>query len=381
LIHLFAVVTLWQKEMSAPDISCYENVIGLYPGDCPCYNCNFGISDSGLYISDLLEPKFIDGLLNCDQGDSVCELMEIVRDLAVRYFIADSNALLLQGNKLKRKPFQGGIGLSTYTKDLSLLNLNFAGVTMMTPIIKSGYLKIKKIGLLLNTTTPLVVDIIDRNGTILYSLNLTATANTHTINDVSALNINLPLYDDYLDYIEYFFQYQVAGFQPKNNGIYNCSSCIKNKPGWGNFYYDNRFPWVHWVNVAGFNTTGVPNYMDFSSGSDQMNGMTFQVELGCLVNEVFCKDQLDFEGNTLAQAMAVAIQHKAGALFIDKILNTTNLNRQVMLDREQQQKNKESWEQTYKDMITYITQNIEIEVNDCFECKDVIEMIQGGIFA
>ena len=112
-----------------------------------------------------------------------------------------------------------------------------------------------------------------------------------------------------------------------------------------------------------------------------MNGMTFQVELGCLVNEVFCKDQLDFEGNTLAQAMAVAIQHKAGALFIDKILNTTNLNRQVMLDREQQQKNKESWEQTYKDMITYITQNIEIEVNDCFECKDVIEMIQGGIFA
>ena len=72
---------------------------------------------------------------------------------------------------------------------------------------------------------------------------------------------------------------------------------------------------------------------------------------------------------------------KTGALFIDKILNTTNLNRQVMLDREQQQKNKESREQSYQDMIKYITENIDIEANDCFECRDVIEMIHGGIFA
>ena len=272
--------------------------------------------------------------------------------------------------------------MSTWTKDLSVLNLNFAGVRMMTPLIRSGYLKIKKIGLILNTTTPLVVDIIDRNGTILHSLNLTATANAHTINDVSAFNITLPLYDDYLDYMEYFFQYQVAGFQPKNNGLYSCSGCVKNKPGWGNWYYGPKFPWNHWVNVSGFNAVGLPNYMNsLASGSDYMYGMTFQVELGCLVNEVFCKDQLDFEGNTLAQAMAVAIQMKSGALFIDKILNTVNLNRQVMLDREQQQKNKEQWEKSYQDMITYITQNIDIEANDCFECRDVIEMIAGGIFA
>ena len=96
--------------MSAPSTDCYQDIIGLYNGDCDCLDgrpLDYNVSDSGLYISDLLEPKFIDGLLNCDQGDSVWELMEIVRDLAIRYFIADSNALLLQGNKLKRIPYKG----------------------------------------------------------------------------------------------------------------------------------------------------------------------------------------------------------------------------------------------------------------------------------
>lgn len=366
--------------MSAPDISCYDSIIGLYDGDCPCYDCNFGTSDSGLYISDLLEPKFIDSLLNCDQGDSICELMEIVRDLAIRYFIADSNALLLKDNKLKRKPYYGGLGSSVWTKDLSLTDQDYSGVRIMTPLIRSGYLKIKKIGLLLNSTAVVTLYIYDRNGTLLHTLNLNSTANTHTINDIT--DITLPLFDEYLDYMEYFIFYKLDGFLPKNNGVVGCSSCQKSKPGWGTWYFDHKLPWLHWLNVGGFHSTGLPNFMDtYFSGSDYMNGLTFQIELGCLVNEVFCKDQLDFDGNTLAQAMAVAIQHKSAALFIDKILNSTNLNRQIILDREQQQKNKDNWEQTYKDMITYITENVDIEANDCFECRDVIEMIQGGIFA
>lgn len=366
--------------MSAPDISCYDEIIGLYNGDCPCYECDFGTSDSGLYLSDLLEPKFIDGLLNCDQGDSICELMEWVRDLAIRYFIADSNALLLQTNKLKRKPYYGGLGSSVWTKDLTLTSMDYAGVRIMTPLIRSGYLKIKKIGLLLNTTQAVTVWIYDRNGNLLHTLALNSTANVHTVNDIA--DITLPLFDEYLDYMEYFIFYQVNGFQPKNNGVIGCTSCQKTKPGWGTWYFDHKYPWLHWLNVGGFHSTGLPDFMNSNlAGSDYMNGLTLQIELGCLVNEVFCKDQLDFEGNTLAQAMAVAIQMKASALFIDKILNTTNLNRQVMLDREQQQKNKESWEQSYQDMIKYITENIDIETNDCFECRDVIEMIHGGIFA
>lgn len=369
--------------MSAPDISCYENIIGLYNGDCDCLDgrpVDYNLSDSGLYISGLLEPKFIDGLLNCDQGDSVWELMEMVRDLAIRYFIADSNALLMQGNKLKRQSYYGGLGSSVYTKDLTLTSMDYAGVRIMTPLIRSGYLKIKRIGLLLNTTQAVTLYIYDRNGTLLHTLNLNSTANVHTQNDIT--DITLPLFDEYLDYMEYFIFYQVNGFQPKNNGVIGCTSCQKNKPGWGAYYFDHKHPWMHWLNVGGFHSTGLPDFMNSSaSGSDYMNGLTFQIELGCLVNEVFCKDQLDFNGNTLAQAMAVAIQYKTAALFVEKLLKTPNLNRLVMTWREQLDKDRTEWLKTYQDMIAYITQNVDIEANDCFECKDVIEMIAGGIFA
>jgi hypothetical protein len=366
--------------MSSLNFPCYDEIIGLYNGDCPCYECDFGASDSGLYISDLLEPKFIDGLLNCDQGDSICDLMEIVRDLAIRYFIAESNALLMKHNKLQRMPYYGGVGMSTFTKDLSITNGYYAGVRVISPVIRSGYLKIKKIGLILNTTQAVTVWVYDRNGTLLHTLALNATANVHTINTL-ATAITLPLYDPYLDYMEYYFVYQVAGFQPKNNSIYSCSSCNKFHPGWMDYSYHSKLPWHHWINVGGFTSNGLPDFDSTAQGTEHLNGMTFDVELGCLVNEVFCKDALDYEGNTLAQAMAIAIQKLAGALFVDKILTSQNLNHAIMINREQLAANATAWRASYAEMIDYIVSNIDIESNDCFECRDMVEMIKVGIFS
>ena len=369
--------------MSAPSTDCYANIVGLYSGDCNCYDAapaGYDISDSGLYLSDLLEPSFIDGLLNCDQGASVWTLMEDVRDLAIRNFIADSNALMLQSNKLRRQPYYGGLGMSTFTRDLSVVNGYYAGARIITPIIRSGYLKIKKIGLLLNTTTPLTLDIYDRNGTNLYTLNLNATANIHTVNDIT--DITLPLYDDYLDYMEYWFIYTVNGFQPKNNGVYSCVTCERNKPEWGQFIYSPKHKWSNWLNIGGFTSAALPNFMNTTtSGVSSLYGLTFQVELGCLVNEVFCKDQLDYEGNTLAQGMALAIQKLSAVYFIDKILTSPNLNRDIMINREQLGIMKQEWIAGYQEMIHYITDNIDVTATDCFECRDIIEMLHGGIFA
>jgi hypothetical protein len=380
--------------MSVPNFDCYEDIIGLYQGDCNCLDgrpAYYNVSDSGLYISDLLEPKFIDGLLNCDQGDSVWELMEIVRNLAIRNFIADSNALLMKTSKLKRSPYYGGLGLSTYTKDLALQAGYYSGVRMISPLIKSGYLKIKKIGMLFNQTNVVNINIYDRNATLLYTLDLNTTANAHNINDVSvsitypvgATEIVLPLFDDYLDYIEYWFVYQLpAGMQPKNNSLYACQSCLKSKPAWGDFYYSGKHPWTNWINIGGFSTSGLPDFMDANySGSDYLNGMTFQVEMGCMVNEVFCKDALDFEGNTLAQAMAIAIQKLSAKLFVDKVQLSGNINWQRLINGEQLQKSKEEWQASYNEMISYIAENVNIDGNDCFECKDMIEMIKGGIMS
>lgn len=371
--------------MSLPP-DCYEYIIGLYNGDCDCYDgkpVDFDESDSGLYLSDLLEPSFIDALLNCDQGVSIWELMAIVRAYAIKLFIADTNALLLKSNKLTRLPFYGGIGRNKYTKNHALIPGYYAGVRMYAADIVSGYFKIKKIGTIFNATGTIDLMIFDNNGTLIDTLTLNTTADQHTQNTV---DIELPLHDEYQDNLEYWFLYQV-GSMPKNNDLScNCelwTPCFdKYRPYWRQTKSNKKNGWGNYLMVGGTYTAALPNFMNSSQTTkNDMYGLTFEVELGCKVSEVLCKDQLDYEGNTLAQSIAVAIQMKSGALFVDKLLNSPELNRIVMLDREQLAKSKEEWLTTYGAMVNYIADNVDVSVNDCLECRDLIEMTKTRILA
>ena len=134
--------------------------------------------------------------------------------------------------------------------------------------------------------------------------------------------------------------------------------------------------------VGGIYKSALPNFQDVETlAEDKMYGLTLDMEFGCKVGEVFCKDSLDYDGNTLAQAMAIAIQHKAGVLFIDKIINTTNLNRTVVINREDLQEKRKEYQETYDKMVQYLAENVDLTTNDCMECKDIVEMIKTGIMA
>jgi len=363
--------------MSAPDLSCFDYIIGLYNGDCDCYDPkpeDYDESLSGLFISDMLEPKLIDGLLNCDQGVSVWALMETVRALAIRNFITDANALLMKSARLKRTPYRGGIGRNKWTKNLS--TSAYAGIRIKAADVRGGYLKITSIGTLFDTTTSFNILIYDNNGDLLHTVPVDATADRLTQN---AVDIELPLHDNYQDNLEYFLLYEPDGFQPKNNDV-TCT-CDKTRPAWGRWTGWGKYGWGEWLQVGGYNGN-LPDFMNISSSANNyMYGLTLQVELGCYINTVFCPDIMDFDGNTLAQATAVAIVRSAAALFIDKLLRTPNLNRAVMLDREGLQKAKEEYLESYQGMMTYIVDNLDLTRNDCLECVDIIDLIRGGIMA
>jgi hypothetical protein len=79
--------------------------------------------------------------------------------------------------------------------------------------------------------------------------------------------------------------------------------------------------------------------------------------------------------------MALAIQHKGAALGIDKILSTSNLNRSVMIDREERLRERNEYLKTYGEMVNYIAENIDITQNDCYQCRDIYEMLKVGIKA
>ena len=370
--------------MSAPD--CYGYIVGLYNGECPCYDfapADYNESQSGRYLSDLFEPKFIDGLLNCDQGDSIWTLMEDVREGAVRDFIADTNAVMMKVNRLKRQPYKGAIGRAGWTKDLSLEVGRYAGVRMFCADIVSGFIKIKKIGTLFGTTGTITLSCYNNLGDLIETWTLDTTADTHDVTTITELE--LPLHNAYVDNLEYWFIYEIP-YNPKDNNLLcNCGKWRPvfnlSNPYWHQIKSNKQYRWGDYLMAGGYYGT-LPNFIDPpTTANDRTYGLTFDVELGCKVGEALCLEELDYESNTLAGAMSQAIQKKMGAMFVDKILLSQNLNREILTMREDLAGFKNEWLKGYYEMINYIAENVEVENNDCFECRDLIEMSKGRILA
>jgi hypothetical protein len=134
--------------------------------------------------------------------------------------------------------------------------------------------------------------------------------------------------------------------------------------------------------VGGINTPTLPTFTDCAcSTNNYMYGLTFQVELRCKIGEVLCQDQLDFEGNPLAAAMAIAIQNKTGEMLLNWLISSGNLNRYTIINTETFITQMESYKATYNQMIQYIVESADITQNDCLTCKDIYEMAKRGIFA
>lgn len=365
---------------------CYESIVGLTRTDCECYTSipdDASDSMSGLYLDELVGLSFIQSMTNCDNGNDLFQNMEKARDNAITSFQADTNALLLQNYKMKRKPFYGGIG-RIVSNSITIPNGNYLGVRLRGDSVKGGVLYIKSIGTSFYHSGIITLNIYNNLGELVGNYNLNAVQDVHTQNPV---NIQLPLYSDYAENMEYSFVYQYDdNLRPKVNDI-KCS-CGSFKPVFNcrKPYYHNShektYGWADWLMVGGINSVGLPDFTALPDATNNyMYGLTFQVELKCKVGDVLCTDQLDFDGNPLAAAMAIAIQNKAGEILGSWVLQSGNLNRFTLINTEQLINDVANFKTTYNQMIRYIVESADITQNDCFSCNDIWNMAKGGIFS
>ena len=376
--------------MSYVDIpECYQSIVGLTRSDCACYTDvpdSAADSLSGLYIDELVGLSFVQSMTNCDNGNELFLNIEKARDSAITAFQADTNALLLQNFKVKRTPFYGGIGRNVDNNNIKITDGSYLGARIYCNNIKSGVLYIKDIGTLFKTTGTVDLSIYNNIGDLVTQVTLTTEEGKHYQNPVS---LELPLHNDYIDNLEYFFVYQYASatMTPKINDIkcncgsfkpvYNCS-----KP-YFNSKHESNYGWADWIMVGGINSASLPDFTNYSTSNapNSLFGLTFNIELRCKIGDVLCKQQLDFEGNPLAPAVALAIQHKAGEILGNWVLQSGNLSRFTMINTEQFIEDVKNFKATYNEMIKYIVDSVDITQNDCLACRDVYEMAKRGIFA
>jgi hypothetical protein len=365
---------------------CYQFIVGLSRTNCDCFDIPADAEESlsGLYIDELESLQFIQTIQNCNFADLWTQ-MERARQIAVTTFQADTNALLMKGFKLKRQNFSGSIGRAIInTAALNQTVGQYYGMRIFCENVKSGVLVLKNINTIFSQTDTITLYIYNNLGDLIDTLTLNTVANKQTKNVV---NIELPTHSPYVENLEYYLLYQASANQAKNNDL-KCA-CGSFKPIYDTMHpytkknqVDRAYMWSNWVMVGGYHTSTLPEFGTTSVpniAGNNLYGLTIDVDIKCKISEVLCYESLDFESNNIAGAMAIAIQHKAAIILANWILGSGNLSRFTMVESEKLIEDINKWESTYKTMTNFISEQVDITINDCLACRDIYEMTMVGI--
>ncbi len=371
------------------DLSCYDNIIGLSQTECECFEAppeDYNTSESGLYLDQLTPLNNIKGLEDCSTSSDMWVLMANARDEAIKTFVSDTNALLSKHYAVKRKSYKGAIGRDKHKGLIENPQYTYLGMRIRAANILSGILVIKGIGTIFENTGTVTVFIYDNTNTLLHTKILDTQAGKHQENTFD-VPIELPLFIKYQNEAEYFIIFQYSALNKPYSNDLHCSSCGKSSLTFNTYapYYHKRhveFGWANWIMAGSYKTDSLVSFDDCDSvTSNELNGLTLDVELRCNVSETLCKDELDFEGNPLALAMAYAIRFKAAEILADAMIKSGKLNRYTLIDHEFFGASIEEWREQYKANVEYLASNANIASNDCFICKDNTGLKNKGLLS
>ena len=176
-------------------------------------------SISGLYMDELegISLKMIDSVNPCEKG-GLWDMMARARENAVKTFETELLACVSKVTKVKRKSFMGTIGERDWTGVITP-STDFMGIRFESPNINGGYMRIKSITTLMDTTATFDVHVYSNleDAPIHTFTGIESEALKRKSNDVD--DLLLPLYDEKCgEELVYFLVYEPTGFQPLTNG-------------------------------------------------------------------------------------------------------------------------------------------------------------------
>lgn len=368
---------------------CYDNIVGITRRDCACDLSgrpdDYDESQSDLYIDELQEFASLRGLEGCDRD--VWDLFVTARKNAIAQFVGNTNALLAKKFRIKRSPYTGSIG-GIKGREIAVINKNYALVRIVCSPVRSGFMTVERIGAIFDQTGAVTLSVYNNVDGHIEDLDLTTQGGFIKWTDI---NKRYPLHSKYCTHLEYYFVYQHNGANPARDNILDC--------GCGNQWtpiFDSQHPYFYQVGKPNVGAMGWSDYIMAGGGlinsltelddmprtmANKFYGLAFDLNFKCNVDEVLCKDSLDFNGNPLASSMAFAIQYKAASNVADGLLRTTLLNRENMINTEAIQQAQLEWNVKYNEHVNYIVDNANITANDCLKCKDVITLTRQGLFS
>ena len=354
-------------------MECLKNIIGLSRTECECLTdqlptgsdeiADYNVSASGVFLDEL--PGFN---LNVASGGDDCaegglwQRMSRARENAIQDYKTNLLACLGSNYKPRINNFKGQLGTEKI-QGIGNYPIGFAGMKITPLQIKGGFIYINKIGILINQSTNVIIEIYSNKngGTLIYSSTPIATSSVSTTWAALTEPLELPMWDDSMSQITYGVYLKLDGtFQPK-----------KNKGGCGCGH--SKDPADNWLKISGVYGSDITNVDGFKSTSQDLNGIVLDVDVKCKVSEIICSSQypLDFENDVDAMSIAYAIRFRAAAILYQDLLGTDNINRFSMMNRDEVFRDINEWNGKYTEWINYACLNSNnLEENDCLMCKE-----------
>ena len=360
---------------------CLENIIGLSRTDCECFEVPSNTSDSGIYIDETEGLNLVqsNGAADCGNG-SIWDMLQKAKVAAIGSYRTDISARLLQLYKPSRVPFKGIIG-RTEKKVGDLTPKALAGLQVLCAPVKNGAIILKRIGLFFDTTTTMDVTIYNNisSDPVATFTGLNSVANKVSWNEIQ--QTTLPMYTTEADYLIYYVVYEYATAKPIKNEL-QCIGCsgkllinyLQSNPNFSLKSNDSRYTWYNWVNVTGVTKDTVDEMREGNPPFTNLAyGLLLDGEIKCNANDISCNDT-DYTNSPLALAMAYAIRYRAAELLCTAIINSTQLNRYTMLDREQLYGKRNQYRKEYSDRLDWIAENIDWANTGCLTCNRLMVM-------
>lgn len=355
------------------ELKCLNQLIGITRKACECFEDSLH-TDGGDQLPEKWYTKsksdyYLDELVGLV---SMWQTAEASPDTTLaEYYLKSYNAAMRDTKKDVLKAihdrytktewdFAGSLGTKSFTQGLDVSDVNYAGIYLkMAPVI-DGVMYLKSIGTMFEETETFNVFVYKRYiASNYYELvdtieGVQSIANRYKANELEEPLV-LPMYDDVEGQLEYFIVYETEGLTPKNNEP-RCGLCgrIENTAA--------RF-------VQKYGTTGndVEALGSWPNASGYAYGLVLDVEFKCETESVICRmfDALP----QWRDAYAGAVLLRAAIMVHNYIVTSPEVTRDNLLNIDNVAAQMGIWQTDYEQSITWLGQNVNPDVNDCYVCN------------
>ncbi|MDM1396067.1 hypothetical protein HX049_02585 [Myroides odoratimimus] len=338
---------------------CFRELVGVTRTECDCIEVDSLVKKSklSLYIDEhkSLSLKLIQDVLGC--GEEIESEFKKTYSNAVNFFESDFQVAISENHKQKYKPYRGSIGKLNYSTPSNNKSA-FKGISIKGKPLEGASIVIDSITLFFNKEATIELKVYKNNIEIeSYPITVRLGATVYQLDKP----LNLPLFDSEMQNTYVIgYSHLHEDLKPLEN-LVTCGTC-------GNIDHVRK----NFVDVSGVYGNDVYS----TSNSTDAFGISINTVISCSILDMICPAMQD---ELFQRRAGMALWYKIGEMMLGKALASSNINFNIMSNREQMAKDEAILKNSYKSLVSWLAENSDIKNSECFICDPEKTMTVGKI--